>query len=115
MGENTHVKFCAGAKACHLVPWALDVRPRGQHTSTEECFDEGRRAPGRVVVENETRKEETSDETTCTKHLTDSVGEVVELVDGKGNMLIGEVTISPVGCDLRRSLLVRVFKTGEAV
>ena len=50
----------------------------------------------------------------CTEHLTDSVGEVVDLVDAVSNILMGEGThTAPVDCDLRRSLLVRVFKTGE--
>jgi len=54
----------------------------------------GETSDGRVVVEDETKKEETTDETMCTEHLTDSVGEVVDLVDAEGNMLMGEVTVS---------------------
>jgi len=57
----------------------------------------GDTSDGRVVVKDETKKEETSDETMCTEHLTDSVGEVVDLVDAEGNMLMGEVTVSLLG------------------
>ena len=75
------------------MPCALSVRRRERHTSTEESLDEATNS-GRVFVEDETRKEETSDEATCTKHLADGVGEVVNLVDAEDNMLVmGEVTI----------------------
>ena len=93
MGENTHDKLCAGAKAGHLVPWVLDVRP-WDNTCTRNAWTRGEMSDERVIIEDDTKKEETSDETMCTEHLTDSVGEVVNLVDAEGNMLMGEVTIS---------------------
>jgi len=48
----------------------------------------GETSAGRVVVEDETRKEESSDGTTCTKHLADRMGEVVDLVEAEDNMSV---------------------------
>jgi len=78
-----------GGKAGHLLPWALGVRPRGRHTSTEECLDEARRATEELSSRMRLRKRKQVMKP-CTEHLTDSAGEVVDLVDADGNMLIGE-------------------------
>jgi len=88
---------CGGAKAGHLGPWAVGVRSRGPRTTHKYrgMLRRGKRSTGKVAVEDETRKEETSDVTTCTEHLGDGVGDVVDLVDAGDNMLVMvEVTIS---------------------
>ena len=64
---KTHDKFCRGGKAGHLVPWASGP---GDDTHTYgEMLGRGETSDGRVVIEDETNKEETSDKTMCTEHV----------------------------------------------
>jgi len=47
---KTHNKFGGGAKAGHLMPCVHIVQRGGQHTSTNECLDEERRAPEELTT-----------------------------------------------------------------